>query len=122
MIRLSKLEEQIMDALWELGKAFPKVLLEYIEQPTPPYNTVLSTIRKLEQKGYVGYEKYGKSHEYFPILEKGEYTQSLFKKMFHDLMQGSPETMVSYFAKDDPKGLEKLEAIIEKMKKDGNTK
>lgn len=122
MIRLSKLEEQIMDTLWELGKAFPKVVLEKMEQPTPPYNTVLSTIRKLEQKGYVGYEKYGKSHEYYPILAKKEYTQSLFKKMFYDLMQGSPETMVSYFAKDDPKELERLEVIIKKMKKDGKSK
>lgn len=117
MIRLSKLEEQIMDTIWELGKAFPKVILSKMKQPTPPYNTVLSAIRKLEKLGHLGFEKYGKSHEYYPILKKEEYTRSLFKKLFFELMDSSPEKMVSYFSDSNQEELNKLQNAIEELKK-----
>ncbi len=117
MIRLSKLEEDILDKLWQLEKAFPKVLITYLKKPVPPYNTVLSSIRKLEKLGYVGYKKYGKSHEYYPILKKEEYSKSLFKKLFHDLMGGSNEAMLSYFMKEEKIDIEELEKLVKKMKK-----
>ena len=120
MIRLSKLEEQILDTLWELGRAFPKVILSKMPQPTPPYNTVLSAIRKLEKMGYIGFEKYGKSHEYFPILRKEEYTKSLFKKLFFELMGGSPETMVSHFSDSNTEEIEKLQEALEALKRKKN--
>ncbi len=120
MIRLSRLEEDIMDTLWKLEKAFPKVLITYLSKPIPPYNTVLSSIRKLEKLGYVGYTRYGKSHEYYPILKKEEYSQSLFKKLFHDLVGGSKETLVSYFLKAEDMNITELEEIIEKLKSQEN--
>lgn len=120
MIRLSKLEEDIMNKLWKLEKAFPKVLITYLKKPVPPYNTVLSVIRKLEKLGFVGYNKYGKSHEYFPILKKEEYSKSLFQKLFHELMDGSNETMLSYFMKEEKIDIKELEDIIKKMKKNKN--
>jgi len=116
MIRLSKLEEQIMDTIWDLGKAFPKVIVSKMSQPTPPYNTVLSAIRKLEKQGHIGFEKYGKSHEYFPLLKKEDYTRSLFTKLFHELMESSPEKMVSYFSDSTQEELNKLQDAIENLK------
>ena len=116
MIRLSKLEEDILDTLWMLEKAFPKVLISHLKKPVPPYNTVLSAIRKLEKLGYVGYKKYGKSHEYYPILKKEDYSKSLFNKLFYDLMGGSYETMLSYFMKEEKIDFEELERLVEKMK------
>lgn len=118
MIRLSRLEEDILNKLWKLEKAFPKVLITYLKKPVPPYNTVLSVIRKLEKLGFIGYKKYGKSHEYFPILKKEEYSKSLFQKLFHELMDGSNETMLSYFMKEEKIDIKELEKIIKKMKKD----
>ena len=117
MIRLSKLEEDILNKLWKLERAFPKVLITYLKKPVPPYNTVLSSIRKLEKLGYVGYKKYGKSHEYYPILKKEEYSKSLFKKLFHELLDGSNETMLSYFMKEEKINIEEMEELIRKMKK-----
>jgi len=117
MIRLSKLEEDILNKLWKLERAFPKVLITYLKKPVPPYNTVLSSIRKLEKLGYVGYKKYGKSHEYYPILKKEDYSKSLFKKLFHELLDGSNETMLSYFMKEEKINIEEMEELIRKMKK-----
>ena len=120
MIRLNKLEEEILDQLWTLGKAFPNVLISHLEEPVPPYNTVLSTIRKLEKLGYVGFTKYGKSHEYYPILKKEEYRKSLFKKLFNDLFDSSNEAMLAYFVKSEKIDIEELESIIDKIKKEEN--
>ena len=118
MIRLSQLEEDILDVLWRLQRAFPKVIVAHLDPPVPPYNTVLSTIRKLEKLGYIGFKKYGKTHEYYPILKKEEYGKSLFKKLYHDILNGSAESMVSYFTKGNKRELDKLSEIIEQMKKD----
>ncbi len=122
MIRLTKLEEDILNKLWELGKAFPKVLITYLNEPDLPYNTVLSTIRKLEKLGYVGYKKYGKSHEYFPILKKEEYSKSLFKKVFHDLMDGSNEAMLSFFINTEKIDIDELETLVKKMRNKNQNK
>lgn len=122
MIRLSKLEEQILDTLWDLEKAFPKVILDNMPKPTPPYNTVLSSIRKLEKLGHIGYKKYGKSHEYYPILKRNEYTLSMFRKLYHDLLGGSTEAMLSHFVKGNEDELAKLEAAIQVMKEKENGK
>ncbi len=116
MLRLSKLEEDILDKLWLLEKAFPKVLITYLSKPVPPYNTVLSSIRKLEKLGYVGFKKYGKSHEYFPILKKEEYGKTLFKKLYN-LMGSSNEALLSYFMKEEKIDIDELERMIKKMKK-----
>lgn len=116
MIRLSKLEEEIMDKLWELEKAFPKVLLTHLSQPMPPYNTVLSVIRKMEKEGYIGYTKYGKSHEYYPILKKEEYGRSLFKKLYRDVLDGSNVGLLSYFMKEENVDINELEKLVKQLK------
>lgn len=120
MIRLSDIEEQIMDALWDLKKAFPKEIITKIPEPIPPYNTVLSSVRKLEKLGYIGYEKYGKSHQYYPILKKSEYTRSMFKALYEGLMGGSALTLASYFSDSNEEDLKLLKAAIEKLENEGD--
>jgi BlaI family transcriptional regulator, penicillinase repressor len=118
MIRLNDLEEQILDVLWELEAAFPKAIMERLQKPIPPYNTILSAIRKLEKEGHIGFNIYGKSHEYYPILAKEEYCRSLFKKLFHDILDGSKTELLSYFMKEEKINIKELEKIIDKIKND----
>ena len=110
------MEEAILDKLWELEKAFPKVLIAHLPKPVPPYNTVLSSIRKLEKQGYIGYHVYGKSHEYYPILKREEYGRSLFKKLYRDVLQGSNLGLLSYFMKEENVDIAELEAMINELK------
>lgn len=70
MNNLNPLEEEIMQLFWELEKAFPKEIIAYLKEPIPPYNTVLSTIRKLEKEGYLAFRRFGKSHQYYPLVKK----------------------------------------------------
>ena len=65
---LTKAEDQIMQILWKLEKAFVKDIVEQMPSPKPAYNTVSTITRILEKKGFVGYKAYGKTHEYFPLI------------------------------------------------------
>jgi len=76
---LTKPEEQIMQVLWTLEKGYVKDIIERLPEPKPAYNTVSTIVRILESKGYVGHMAIGKSHEYFPLLAKSEYTRKYFK-------------------------------------------
>lgn len=115
---LTKAEEQIMQLLWKLEKAFVKDLLEKMPEPKPAYNTVSTIVRILEKKGFIGHNAYGKTHEYFPLISKKEYTRSFFKNMMNNYFSNSYSEMVSFFAKEDNLSLNDLEDLIKEAGKD----
>ena len=63
MKELTKAEDQIMQILWKLEKAFVKDIIDQFPNPKPAYNTVSTIVRILEKKGFIGYKAYGKTHE-----------------------------------------------------------
>ena len=115
---LTKAEEQIMQLLWKLEKAFVKDLLEKMPEPKPAYNTVSTIVRILERKGFVGHHAYGKTHEYFPLVNKKEYTRSYFKSMMKNYFSNSYSEMVSFFAKENNLSLNDLEDLVKEVGKD----
>ena len=115
--KLTRREEEIMQIIWNLGKAFPKEIMEYLNKPIPPYNTVLSMIRKLEGNGWLGFKKFGKSHQYYPLVEKKDYSQGLFTKLYKDYLGGSKEMLLSYFMKEEDVDIKELEQLIKELKK-----
>jgi BlaI family transcriptional regulator, penicillinase repressor len=94
---LTKAEEQVMQYLWELGKAFLKDIVEQFPEPRPAYTTVSTVIRVLVKKEFIGFNTYGKVNEYFPLISKSKYFQSRLKPILSNYMSGSPETFVSFF-------------------------
>ena len=115
---LTKAEEQLMQILWKLEKAFVKDLLEKMSEPKPAYNTVSTIVRILEKKGFVGHNAYGKTHEYFPLISKKEYTRSFFKSMMKNYFSNSYSEMVSFFAKEEKLSLSDLEDLMKEVGKD----
>ena len=71
---LTRAELEIMQILWSLGKGFVNDVLAVMPEPKPAYNTVSTIIRILEKKGFVAHNSYGKSHEYYPLVDKDSYT------------------------------------------------
>ena len=118
MKELTKLEEQIMQELWTLEKAFVKDIIDKLPEPKPAYNTVSTIIRILEKKGFVDHNAYGKTHQYFPIVSKVDYTKSYFKNFLSGYFSNSFQEMVSFFAKEDKMSLSELEEIIKEVGKD----
>src|SRR5690606_19038732 len=116
---LTKAEEEIMQQLWDLEKAFVKDILERFPEPRPAYNTVSTVIRILENKGFVGHESFGKSHQYFPIIGKEEYKKFAASKLMSSYFDNSARNMLSFFLekeKLDIKEVNDILNIIEKAK------
>jgi len=111
MKELTRAEEQIMQILWKIEKGFINDLLPNFPDPKPAYNTVSTIIRILEKKGFVGYHAYGKSHQYFPLITKKDYTRSFLKRFLTGYFENSYKEMVSFFAKEDNISIEELEEI-----------
>ncbi len=101
MKELTKAEDQIMQILWQIEKGFVKDIMDHIPEPKPAYNTVSTIVRILEQKGFVGYKAYGKTHEYYPLIQKENYTRFYLNNMVKGYFNGSFQNLVSFFAKDN---------------------
>jgi predicted transcriptional regulator len=118
MKELTKAEEQIMQLLWEQEKAFVKDIVEQMPNPKPAYNTVSTIIRILEKKGFIGHHAYGKTHEYYPLIARKDYTRTYMKSFIRNYFSGSFQEMVSFFAKEDKMSLADLDELVEDVKRD----
>ncbi|MEZ4943168.1 MAG: BlaI/MecI/CopY family transcriptional regulator [Saprospiraceae bacterium] len=116
MKRLNHKEEEVMTILWRLGNAFVNDILAEMEEPKPPYNTVSSIVRKLETEGLVGYEAFGKTHRYFPILKKEDYRANAFRRFMDNYFGGSPTALLSYFVQEENLEAAELEKLLELIK------
>ena len=112
MKELTRAEEQIMQVLWELGKGVVKDIIERLPEPKPAYNTVSTIVRILEKKGFVGHEAFGKTHLYYPLVAKNDYTQAFLKSFVRNYFGDSYQEMVSFFARDRNLTVAELEEIL----------
>lgn len=118
---LTKAEEQIMQILWDRKKGFVKDVMTDMPDPKPAYNTVSTIIRILEKKGFVGYNTFGKTHEYFPLIDRDTYRSFSLKNMLGNYFGGSIEKLVSFFARDNNMDMDQVEAILKEVKGDLNS-
>ena len=116
---LTRAEEQIMQILWQLKKAFVKEVIDELPSPKPAYNTVSTFIRILETKGFIGHNSFGKSHQYYPLVSKEEYQNFSADKLLNGYFDNSVERMFSFFVekeKIDLKEADEILKLIEKLK------
>ncbi len=118
MKELTKAEEQVMQILWKIKKGFVKDILEEFANPKPAYNTVSTIVRILEKKGFVGYTAYGKTHEYYPLILKTEYSSYTLKNVMKNYFGGSIEKLVSFFAKDNNMDIREVEELMKNIQDD----
>lgn len=116
MEKLTKLEEQIMLILWKLNKAFVKEIIEEMPEPKLHYNTVSTMIKLLQEKGFVNYTAFGKTYQYFPIIQKEDYFKRNMKPMLQNYFNGSAKQLVSFFVKEKKISVEELETLIKEIK------
>lgn len=107
---LTRAEEQVMQYLWGLEKAYLKDLVEQFPEPRPAYTTISTVVRVLVKKGFIGFKTYGKINEYFPLVSKQKYFQRSVKPMISNYLSGAPSALASFFA-NDQLNLSELEEI-----------
>jgi predicted transcriptional regulator len=116
MKELTKAEEQVMQILWKLEEAFVNDLVEQMPDPKPAYNTVSTIIRILEKKGFVDHKAFGKTHQYFPLISKKDYTRKFMKNFLGNYFENSFKEMVSFFAKEDNMSVNEIEELMQEVK------
>jgi predicted transcriptional regulator len=79
-----------MEVLWKRGRATVAEVLEALaKRPRPAFNTVQTTIRILEQKGYVGHEEAGRAFVYFPLRDKASVSRAAVEQLVSRFFDGS---------------------------------
>lgn len=114
---LTPAELEIMQILWQTGKGFVNDVIEHLPEPKPAYNTVSTVLRVLEKKGFVGYKAYGKSHEYYPLVDRDNYTSTFMSSVLNRFFGGSTSRMVSFLTSSNAISLEETDEIIEMLKR-----
>lgn len=111
MKELTKAEEQVMQYIWKLEKAFLKDIVEQFPEPKPAYTTISTVIRVLVKKGFIDYNTYSKVHEYYPTISKGDYFKKHFKGIVNNFFNGSVSNFASFFTEDEDLSMSELEQI-----------
>jgi len=117
MGKLTQKEEEILQVLWKLKKAFVKEVVAQLPTPKPHYNTVSTVIRKMEDKGYVGHNPFGTTFQYFPLVSKEVYRKKFMSKTIHNYFEDSYKNVVSFLAEEEKISVAELKEIIQLIEK-----
>ncbi len=117
MQKLTNKEEEIMQILWRLKKAFVKEVMAEITEEQPHYNTLSTIIRNLEEKGFVSHNAYGNTHQYYPIVKMEDYRKRFMNTAIDTYFDSSYKNMVSFFAKEEKISAEELREILAMIEK-----
>ncbi len=115
---LTDAELRIMNVLWIRGSATVQLILDSLSQtPALAYNTVLTTIRILERKGYVKHFKDGRAHVYSPLVGRNEASRSEIRHLVGRFFRNSHEQLVLNILEDrgiDAVEIERLREMLER--------
>ncbi len=99
-MQLSKAEEQLMQHLWKLEKAFMKDLLQMYSDPKPATTTIATLLKRMNTKGFIDYKLYGKSREYHPLVNKKDYFSKHVNGLIKNFFNNSASQFASFFTKE----------------------
>jgi predicted transcriptional regulator len=117
MKTLTKAEEQIMQTIWKLDKAFLREIIDELPYPKPHQNTVATIIKILVEKDFVGVTVFGRSHQYYPLVSKDVYSKGSIKTLVKGYFEGSFSNAVSFMVKENNLSIEELELLLKQLKK-----
>jgi BlaI family transcriptional regulator, penicillinase repressor len=115
--QLTKAEEQIMQELWKLDKAFLREIIDALPEPKPHNNTVATVIKILVEKEFIGIHLFGRMHQYYPLVSKEAYSKATMKTLVKGYFEGSFTEAVSFMVKENNLSITDLELLLKELKK-----
>ncbi|MBR3615045.1 MAG: BlaI/MecI/CopY family transcriptional regulator [Bacteroidaceae bacterium] len=115
---LTKAEMQVMNALWEMpdGGCIHDIIAHYPD-PKPAYTTVSTFLKILLNKGFVEFRKLsGKTHTYYPLISKENYTNQVMKDVKESFFGGSGSSLVKFFVEKEKLSESEIRELIEIIK------
>ncbi|NDV96822.1 BlaI/MecI/CopY family transcriptional regulator [Dysgonomonas sp. 521] len=119
MEKLTHQEESVMLHIWQLKECVVKDIVNEMDDPKPPYTTIASIVRNLEQKGYLNAKKYGNVWVYSPKVAEDDYKKAFMSNVVKSYFENSYKELVSFFVKEEkisPEELQEIMRMIEKGK------
>jgi predicted transcriptional regulator len=115
---LTEVESKLMAIVWEMGEATVNdVVAALPERNRPAYNTVLTTMRILEQKGYLRHIKEGRAHVYRPLVSRNQARRQVVRHMVQRFFNDSPELLLLSILENEKMSPEELERLKQMIKK-----
>lgn len=105
-----------MELIWQQEKVFMKELLDAYPEPKPASTTVATLLKRMQDKGFVGYETFGNSRQYYPLVKKADYFSKHVKGIIQNYFGNSAMQFASFFTTSTNLStieLEDLKKIIE---------
>jgi predicted transcriptional regulator len=116
-MQLSKTEEQIMELIWTKEKVFLKDLIDCFPDPKPAITTIATLLKRMQDKGFVGYTLFGNSRQYYPLVKKTDYFSKHVNGIIKNYFGDSALQFASFFTTTSnltTSELEDLKKIIDK--------
>ncbi|MBN1651313.1 MAG: BlaI/MecI/CopY family transcriptional regulator [Bacteroidales bacterium] len=117
MKNLSKSEEELMAYLWNKEKCFLKDLILAYPQPHPAKTTIATLLKRIQEKGLIGYRVFGNSRQYYPLISKEDYLGLRFKEIIRLHFNNSVPAFTAFLTQTlmlERTDLEKLKQSIDK--------
>ena len=115
---LTEAELRLMDVIWRKGSATVAEVAEALPDKLGlAYNTVLTTMRILEDKGYVRHtkSKEGRAFLYHPVVGQKEASRNAVKRLLSRFFQDSPEELVLNLLEDEELSEQELSRIRKRI-------
>lgn len=116
-VAITEKEMCIMKMLWNDGPLFVREMLERYPEPKPHFNTVSTTVRILEDKGYITHESFGNSYRYSAAVDSSIFRERSFRELVGNFFNNSYKSAVSALVKDEKISVDELREIIEMVEK-----
>lgn len=110
-MQLTNAEEQVMKFLWKLEKAYMKNILDEFPEPRPATTTIATLLKRMTDKGFVGYNQHGSNREYFPLVKKTDYFAKNINLLIKDFFNNSASQFASFFTNETNLSLSELEEL-----------
>jgi BlaI family penicillinase repressor len=117
-MHLSKAEEQLMEIIWKDEKIFMKDIINSYSEPKPATTTISTLLKRIQDKGFVGYKVFGNSREYYPLVKKFDYFTKHVKGIIKNYFNNSPMQFASFFTTATDLTFGELEDLKEIVKQE----
>ena len=108
---LTQTEEQVMKHLWKLETAYMKNILDEYPEPKPKSTTLATLLKRMIDKGFVGFNQHGNNREYYPRVQKEKYFSIHLSNMVKDFFNDSASQFASFFTRESNMSVTELEAL-----------
>ena len=110
-MQLTNAEERVMKFLWKLERAYMKNILDEFSDPKPATTTIATLLKRMTDKGFVGYNQHGSNREYYPLVKKTDYFSKNFNLLIKDFFNNSASQFASFFTNETNLSLSELEEL-----------